>query len=356
MNTMVRNKERYGWIDMMKVLLLVAVVGAHSMPKLTPTTPATVLAMDTLYFLTVDVLSVCVSVYFIISGYLFFCTFSRFDLTVYRNKLQSRVKTLLVPYLIWNLVCGIKYLVKARLVGLPYESAIVSADGAIDWWHFLEGFVMVPEIDGFPYAFAFWFIRNLMIFVIFSPLVLLITRYWWCYALFMVAWLLYVDDNDGLTLYSGFEWFVTGAALAGADIRRLGATPLWMSPVTVIALVAAGYFASVTEGVLHNLWYVVEVVAMTALTLSLAVAVMRHSGRITRLLIGSSFFVYALHQCFCTVANKLWFSMTEITSYQQVMLRYAGLFLTLYGTGVVVWLILRRICPQLLSVLSGNRG
>lgn len=340
---------------MMRVLLLAIVVAVHCLPMMKAETAPAAMALETLEFMGFDVLAVCVNVFFIISGYLFFAASGRFDMALYRRKLLTRVHTLVVPYLIWNALCGVKLLVKARTVGLSFETSIIQPDGAIDWLRFIEGFVAVPGMDGFPYAFAFWFIRNLIVFVVVSPLVALIVRRWWSYALFMVVWIAFMP-LDELTLCSGFEWFVTGAALAATDVSRLGTTPLWVAPVAAMALVASGYFKSLADGLLYNMWMVLQVLAMAAMTLSLSVAAMRHRGRFTRLVIGSSFFVYAFHQCCCTLANRLWFSFGEITSYQEVMLRYLGLFVTFYAACVSLWMVMRRCCPRLLNVMTGSRN
>ena len=47
-----------------------------------------------------------VPLFFIISGYLFFHK-DQFDCHVYKQKLLKRARTLLVPYLLWNLVAAL---------------------------------------------------------------------------------------------------------------------------------------------------------------------------------------------------------------------------------------------------------
>lgn len=47
---------------------------------------------------------VCVPVFFMISGYLFFTKLHTWDWSVYRAKIKSRISTLVVPYSVWNVV------------------------------------------------------------------------------------------------------------------------------------------------------------------------------------------------------------------------------------------------------------
>ena len=45
---------------------------------------------------------VCVPVFYLISGYLFFIRLEKWDYKVYLDKLKKRCKSLLMPFLIWN--------------------------------------------------------------------------------------------------------------------------------------------------------------------------------------------------------------------------------------------------------------
>ena len=45
---------------------------------------------------------ICVPVFYLISGYLFFIRLEKWDNSVYLNKLKKRSKSLLIPFLIWN--------------------------------------------------------------------------------------------------------------------------------------------------------------------------------------------------------------------------------------------------------------
>ena len=51
---------------------------------------------------------VAMPVFFIMSGYLFFANVDKWDVATYKKKILRRVKTLLIPYLIWNLLMAVK--------------------------------------------------------------------------------------------------------------------------------------------------------------------------------------------------------------------------------------------------------
>lgn len=47
---------------------------------------------------------VAVPIFFIISGYLFFSKLEEWNSDIYKNKIKRRVTSLMIPYLIWNLM------------------------------------------------------------------------------------------------------------------------------------------------------------------------------------------------------------------------------------------------------------
>lgn len=126
-----------------------------------------------------------VAVYFFISGYLFFAG-RAWSWAVYGRKLQNRIHTLLIPYLLWNL------LAIALVAGksLPCFASFLSYEGTgVDWswsnvlscfWMYdgqlsappvgTEGYEAFVQVQPYPINTALWFVRDLMIVTLFAPL------------------------------------------------------------------------------------------------------------------------------------------------------------------------------------------
>lgn len=126
-----------------------------------------------------------VAVYFFISGYLFFAG-RAWSWAVYGRKLQNRIHTLLIPYLLWNL------LAIALVAGksLPCFASFLSYEGTdVDWswsnvlscfWMYdgqlsappvgTEGYEAFVQVQPYPINTALWFVRDLMIVSLFAPL------------------------------------------------------------------------------------------------------------------------------------------------------------------------------------------
>lgn len=126
-----------------------------------------------------------VAVYFFISGYLFFAS-RIWSWTVYGRKLKNRVHTLLIPYLLWNLLAIILVAGKS----LPCFAPFLSYEGTgVDWslanvlscfWEYdgrlsappagTVGYEAFVKVQPYPINTALWFVRDLMIVVLLAPL------------------------------------------------------------------------------------------------------------------------------------------------------------------------------------------
>lgn len=116
---------------------------------------------------------VCVPLFFIISGYLFFAHLEKFGREEYLYKLRRRGRSLLEPYLFYNglAVClfAVLGLVKPELQGgtTPPVSQWTPAVVASLFWDYGGNLPMVPQ---------FWFVRNLMCIVVATPLIYWLVR------------------------------------------------------------------------------------------------------------------------------------------------------------------------------------
>ena len=74
-----------------------------------------------------------VLLFFFFSGYLFFIKISDYNSRTYLKKLSNRTKTLLVPYLFWNLIIIVGYLIIQWLAPAFLPGENVTDYSAKDW-------------------------------------------------------------------------------------------------------------------------------------------------------------------------------------------------------------------------------
>jgi len=146
---------------------------------------------------------VAVPVFYITSGYLFFANVSQWSVRIYKQKLLRRAKTLLIPYIVWNLLMAVKLGTIDWTTLWAYWTA---AGVQTDWLGDLQ-FMSAPA------NMPLWFLRDLMVVSLMSPLVYIVLRYWgrWLLAV-LVVWYL-----------SGVCAFVTGLSAYAVTFFTLGA-------------------------------------------------------------------------------------------------------------------------------------
>ena len=113
--------------------------------------------------------------FFLMSGYLFFATFHWSERTYMRKVMGRRLRSLLIPFLFWNiLVLAFMAIVQAIPSIQPYFTGTgkkIYEFGAYDYLSALFG------LQGYPIAYHFWFIRDLMLLVLLAPVIAVIVRF-----------------------------------------------------------------------------------------------------------------------------------------------------------------------------------
>lgn len=135
-------------------------------------------AIDTQYASFVQVFmgnggisNVAVPLFFAMSGFLFFNGITKISDCF--PKIKKRVKTLLIPYIIWNIVFILWYVL---LQNLPVVKDMVNSDMIAK---ISSGTIInnLYELFVVPASFPLWFLRDLIIIVILSPLLFLLLKY-----------------------------------------------------------------------------------------------------------------------------------------------------------------------------------
>lgn len=154
-------------ITILRVVCIIGVVFLHAkmlnsytMYDVTYTFPEVKWCSFIVFWISDVLTHSCVPLFFFISGYLFFLGAKKDFLRSLPYKLKKRVKTLLIPYLIWNLFYFIYAFFKCDVdVNLNVlASAFFVKQG-------------LPQGCFYPAYIPFWFLRELIIMIAFSPLV-----------------------------------------------------------------------------------------------------------------------------------------------------------------------------------------
>ena len=142
-----------------------------------------------------------VPLFFFISGFMFFanisndCKINSFFF-IYKGKMRRRLRTLVIPYLLWNLI-AIPFVFLKDEVEFNFYN-IISA-----FWNYTN--------DGtwfFPVNGVMWFIRDLFIVSLFSPIIYFLSKSCNAYLISFTLIILFIFHNIELFNWSLFVSFI----------------------------------------------------------------------------------------------------------------------------------------------------
>lgn len=173
---------------------------------------------------------IAVPMFYVISGYLFFLKMPN-GINSIGSKLKKRVRTLFVPYLLANVLTFLFYVTLNSITSvMPIIDSVVNFKifNIIEqgFWPTFELVFINP-----PIAFQMWFVRNLMVVILFSPIIYFAINsicktqfYWVTIILLLVTYM--ANNNHWVTTTI---WFSIGGLLAmHPTISIIQRFPLWV--------------------------------------------------------------------------------------------------------------------------------
>lgn len=302
---------------------------------------------------------IAVPAFVFFSGYLFFynCTF---DLSVWKRKLISRARGQLLPYIIW---CTIGFLI-AVATG---ECRMTVSDFLWGFWDTRQ-WMELPEHIGaaMPADMPLWFLRDLMMMTVLSPLIYRIIRktgfllplaagiWWYSY------WMPKITGFSSDIVF----FYILGAYLAikGVNFVEKIYKFRWLIYMIAAGLMIAdfiivnGNFTSL--GKLRYCWPVFNafvffgMFAAVQISASLAPKVKLHTLAFWG---GCSFFVYAAHFLYSPHLMKalghIWKPESDL-GFAAFFLVFATLTMLL---SVSMFRVMQKLMPKTCNVLIGGR-
>jgi len=295
-----------------------------------------------------------VPLFFLMAGYLFFATFHWSERT-YGKKIVSRLRTLFIPFVFWNvLVLGFTAAMQAIPAVQPYFTGtgkLVAEYGLYDFCNALFG------IQGYPIAYHFWFIRDLMLLVVLAPVIAVIVRFvpipfflvvYGCWI--TDSWPIYAPAAVGVFFFSaGALCGVKGQSLFAFD--RFGEI-LWLVYLPLL-LADVIWYETWFNNALHRTGLIVGVLALLYATKPILRNAWLSSALVT--LGGASFFVYAAHEPLLGIVRMLAFSYVPLDGPYTMLALYLTIPVLVMALLVFCHRLLARLCPRALALVTGGR-
>lgn len=292
--------------------------------------------------------------FFFISGYLFFQSKKP-----YSQKISNRIHTLLIPYLLWNSLFLIFYLLLYAL-GHPLD---INRRNLADYQlnDYLRLFWDRGEFDHgnfVPILCPMWYIRNLFIMSLLSPLLYYITRHLReLFLLVVAAW--WLSSSHNAFISQTILFFSIGAYFSIFDVnplKMIKERKIWF--LILFLIFGIGDIATHTiVGTPINLQ-----IHRLALTFNIPALLLLADYRTTlaptsriQFLAQSSFIVFCVHYPIVLILRKFCVTFFNGATNETHILLYfiCVVIATLISLGF--YCILDKYFPKTKNILSGNR-
>ncbi|MCD6287402.1 MAG: acyltransferase family protein, partial [Anaerolineae bacterium] len=187
-------RKRMLWLS---IICSYLVVSAH-LPLFTDRVPDFTLMRYVVAVWRYGVGVIPVEIFFVVSGYAFFRTYQA-TWEGYRGKIGRRVRTLIIPYIVWICVTILYKVISG--------DQISGVDTLLSWFGITSGY---------PALYVLWYLRDLFLLCLLAPMIyFLMSRRRLAIGLLIALWCLQWVPLAGLSnLVQGLLWFPAGAFVA----------------------------------------------------------------------------------------------------------------------------------------------
>ena len=292
-----------------------------------------------------------VPLFFMFAGYL---QFRKKD--TYLVLLKKKTKSLLIPYVIWTIIGILAFFIGQSIPHIATyfqnENNIVRDWKFIDWinlfWTHGTDDALKP-----PLVYQLWFVRNLIVLVIASPLLNYLAKKT-PFAVIITAFLCYLNGLS-IGLGTALFFYMCGYFFAEYDIDFFSLADK-ISWLDFVILISFEMLVLVVFGERIKLFGLGTIIScLFFLKLSGRIVAKPKVFSINEYLAGFSFFLYAIHAPFLlNFLNKI--------SYRIIPLHGLGCLvqfvlppLITITIGTLIGIILKKICLPLFALLNGGR-
>lgn len=313
--------------------------------------------------------------FYFISGYLFFLNVKHFDKNVYASKIRKRMRTLLVPYLLWNIIfifaISGKMVLKGVLGMAPLSDVLswFTDNGGIAglfwncnvWGETAVNWLGKAQRSSGPIDLPLWFLRDLIVVTALTPAIYwLMTR---CGKLALAVLGLAFASKvwpvmDGFSIAALF--FFSIGAYMGVHKTSLSAVKKYQTPIyiiTVVLILADTYLGGPDThfgDLVHPFARAFGMFALICLSLTL-----HDRGHVKWPMLSKAvFFIYALHGLYIVsyYSGDAWSELVENCNVAVKTIVYFLVPFLKIAACLVAFALMERYTPKLLALLTGNRS
>ncbi len=300
---------------------------------------------------------IAVPLFFFISGFLYFNNVTKWDSDQYKKKTKKRLHSLVIPYLFWN---GLLILVYFIAQSIPSLSKLFSGEfPPVSSWGFTDFLNAFWNFDHttLPILYPFWFIRDLIVITLLSPIVYIICKYLKLVGVVLlgICWMLNLFSVTGLSLACVF-FFTAGAYLSINKVNLIDLFGKIFYPsfllypvIALVDLLTKNYEFNIY---IHNIGILVGIAFLFNIVSS---GLRNNKIQVNTFLSNASFFVFAIHEPLLTLIRKLILSKLPVYNDVTLLLAYFLPIIIVVGLLLTIYYVLNKTLPVFCGIITGGR-
>ena len=271
--------------------------------------------------------------------------------------MKKRIHTLFIPYIFWNIVVLVLFFLTQTFMASMTSGAnkLIVDYNLSDWLG-----IFWNHRDGMPMCYQFWFIRDLIVVVLFSPLVSWIIQSFkvtgvillgilWCFGIWFPI------TGFSITAFFFFSfgsWFAIHNRNFTIDFKPLR----WTFTCLYILFVGVNtiLWHNQVSGFhfIQNIGIVIGLIAVVTWT---AHGIQKGKLKCSSLLAGSSFFIYAYHGMPTALLVKFWVKLMQPPTEVTMVLGYVLIPFIIVCLGIGIYILMLKYLPRFTGFITGGR-
>lgn len=344
-------------IESMRFPLMVLVVFIHTIPETKNQLPENFSAMAMYIFVSESISHVigriAVPCFFIFSGYFFFLKSEQYNIDFFRKQLSKRLKTVAIPYFLWNLLTILVMMGKVSLFSVLQMDGNESND--------IFNLSLYDIFWERPINFPLWYLRDLICMFLFSSLFYIYFKNLKVYGLYVLI----------LCYLSGLSIDIPGISMTAILFFGLGAY-IGIFKKTLLALCRRyKYSCGMLSGILfclalyyngdihYELLVRAFILCGIITVINLVFALNKASEKLTRLFCKLSpcvFFIYAIHEIYIVNWTKgfLVRLFPQPNGYE-LLVSYFSIPVIALSVCLLLHWVMKKTIPSALAFITGGR-
>ena len=305
-------------------------------------------------------LRVATPLFSVFSGFLFFYKVKEWNLKIYFEKIKRKMKTLVVPYMLWNII---PIIVTAVFLLIKFDGSLSIFMNQLWENNILNIFWNYHSNDagslGYPYNIPMWFVRDLIVVTFLAPIVYYYIKRIKLVGVIILGVCFYTEIPFPILSIKAFFFFSLGAyfSIHGKNmiVEMRKGSMIWLL-ITVIAMILSMYYQTSS---MYNYFRSLYIIFGSITLINIGSYLIEH-GHIHAsdhsFLSKTSFFIFSAHNVFLLGLSKRLISIiikSESTFF--MIIKYFITPIVCVCICLGLYYIASKITPKLLKILTGSR-